>query len=78
VELRWGLFAVDVDGDGAVFAAGPPRLLFRDISGGCRPVRCFDVSRDGSRFLTTEPAATTAASVTRMELILNWTSLLSK
>jgi len=59
-------------------AASPPReLMHWDESGSCNP-RCFDMSID-ARVLRSESLIQKARpSVTRMDLILNWTATLPK
>ena len=71
------IFAVDIATAGAL-AAGTPRELFRRPDGqGCAFVRCYDVG-DGTRFLLHDASAEKRESVTRMDLVLNWTSTLGK
>ena len=67
--------AVDITTNGGVLNAGTPRDLFRlreSICGG----RCYDVS-DGPQFLF-RGTGRTGEGVTRMDLILNWTTTLPK
>ena len=72
------VFAVDVTAAGGVITAGTPRELFRNPESQTCNDRCYDVS-DGPRFLLTERTASVKrASVTRMDLVLNWTSTLPK
>jgi hypothetical protein len=40
-------------------------------------VRCYDLQPDGSRFLFRDRAGIARESVSRMDLVLNWTSTLS-
>ena len=57
--------------------AGKPRELFRrPDSQSCGFARCYDVSADGQRFLLREEKPVPRVSVTRMDLILNWTATL--
>jgi serine/threonine protein kinase len=68
-------FAVDIAATGGALAVGTPRELFRSSDPQtCNP-RCYDVS-NGPRFLLSERSK--HASVTRMDLVLNWTSTLPK
>jgi eukaryotic-like serine/threonine-protein kinase len=68
--------AVDI-GASPVLTAGKPRDLFRR-SGvlRCGTARCFDIAADGRRFLVRDRTAGERLSVTRMDLVLNWTSTL--
>jgi len=73
-----GLSAVDVHRAGDTITASAPRLLFPGAAS-CRPVRCFDLSPDGSRFLIRpRGAATVPRSATRMDILINWTSTLPR
>ncbi len=76
-SLAGAVFAVDI-GASSVAIPGKPRQLFRyaDFEG-CTPLRCYDVSPDG-RFLMPDISATPRASVTRMDLVLNWTAALPR
>jgi len=59
--------------------AGKPRELFRrSTSQRCTTGRCYDVAADGRRFLMRDRSSETRASVTRMDLVLNWTSTLPR
>jgi len=72
------LFAVDITAAGGL-SAGTPRELLRYPDGqSCTPFRCFDVSADGQRFLFSDRSAVKRESVTRMDLVLNWTATLAK
>ena len=69
--------AVDMRPDGAAIRAGTPRELFRRPDGqGCAGSRCYDISHDGPRFLLRERTLATRQSVTRMDLVLNWSATL--
>ncbi len=58
---------------------GKPRELFRrPESQRCGIGRCYDVQSDGPKFLFHDCTATNTASVTRIDLVLNWTSTLPK
>ncbi len=70
--------AVDI-GASSELTAGKPRELFRPPnSQRCGTARCFDVSADGKRFLLREQSVAKRESVTRMDLVLNWTGTLAK
>jgi hypothetical protein len=63
------------------FRADVPRLLFEDKAneyGGTTPVRGWDVSADGQRFLLTRPVESTDKPVTVMHVVLNWTEELKR
>jgi hypothetical protein len=69
------VLAVDVTTAG-VFKVGTPRRLFHyPVAEFCNG-RCYDLSADGPKFLLHGPINRT--SVTRMDLVLNWTSTLPK
>ncbi|HYB94744.1 MAG TPA: protein kinase [Vicinamibacterales bacterium] len=77
-ELNSSVFAVDLRLTDRTIAAGTPReLLRRPVSQGCSPRRCYDVSADG-RFLLFDRVAAKRQSVTRIDLVLNWTDMLAK
>jgi len=71
---RWGgqVWAVDVRTDGG-FATGKPRLLFErpGYSGGV-PIRGYDLSQDGQRFLMVKYEQRKPTPVTEMILVQNW------
>jgi len=70
------VYAVEI-GAGQRLNAGKPHEILRQPSSlPCRPVRCYDVTGDGGRFLFTQ--ASTGRSVTRIDLVLNWSAALSK
>lgn len=53
-------------------------LVFRlPESQRCVFTRCYDISADGQRFLLRDRTTPQRASVTRMDLVLNWTATLS-
>jgi serine/threonine-protein kinase len=71
------VFAVDV-APTPELVLGTPRAMFHTPQLGCAiPVRCYDIAPDG-RFLVPVPGEPAHQSVTRMDLILNWTSTLAK
>jgi serine/threonine-protein kinase len=63
------------------FQADAPRLLF-DVTSGTYdnsvPVRSWDVSADGQRFLLLRTVASTDKPVTVMHVVLNWTEELKR
>ncbi|MBI3400779.1 MAG: protein kinase [Acidobacteria bacterium] len=70
------MVAVDIT-TGPGLNAGKPRELFRrPESQRCGIARCYDVSADGQRFLLRDRTSTRRESVTRMDLVLNWTATL--
>jgi len=70
------MMAVDVR-SGDTFEAGKPHELFRRAeSQRCGIMRCYDVSADGSRFLFSDKASSVRETVSRFDLILNWTATL--
>ncbi len=72
------VIAVDIIASSGL-AAGKPRELFRRPEmQRCIFARCFDISADGQRFLMGDRAAVERHSVTRMDLVLNWTATLGK
>ena len=72
------VFAADINAGAAAITVGTPRELFRRSDGqGCVNARCYDISDDG-RFLFRDRAGAKRESVTRMDLVLNWTSTLPR
>ena len=72
------LVAVDIAASPAL-SAGKPREVFRRAGvQRCGTARCFDISADGRRFLMRDRTAVEHLSVTRMDLVLNWTSTLER
>jgi eukaryotic-like serine/threonine-protein kinase len=66
------VFAVDVQ-TGASFSAGKPRLLFEQpaySNGG--PIRSWDISPDGRRFLMVLMGESKPQPATEMILVQNW------
>jgi serine/threonine-protein kinase len=66
------VWAVDIKTDGD-FQHGKPRLLFEQpgfVSG--NPIRSFDLSKDGQRFLMAKFGPRTPTPVTEMILVQNW------
>ncbi len=71
------VFAADINADGAAIRVGTPReVLRRPDRQGCAG-RCYDISTDG-RFLFYDKISAKRQSVTRMDLVLNWTSTLTR
>ena len=57
------------------FRHDPPRLLFETKTGeypSATPVRGWDVSADGQRFLLLRPVESTDKPVTVIHVVLNW------
>ncbi len=73
-SLDWKeVWAVDVQ-TGAGFSASKPRLLLKltERMGVAVPMRAWDVSPDGQRFLMVKPEDVKPTSVTELVLIVNW------
>jgi serine/threonine-protein kinase len=71
---RWGdqFWVVDVRTDGG-FSPSKPRLLFKAPGfGGGTPVRGWDISLDGQRFLIVKQEERKPQSVTELILVQNW------
>jgi hypothetical protein len=61
----------------ATLTPGKPRELFRrPESQRCGILRCYDVSPDGPRFLLRDRTGVKRETVSRMDLVLNWTATL--
>jgi serine/threonine protein kinase/Tol biopolymer transport system component len=71
------VFAADINVVADVIRVGSPRELLRRQDGQGCVNRCYDISPDG-RFLFRDRAAAKRESVTRMDLVLNWTSTLPR
>ena len=70
------IMAVDVK-PGESFSAGVPRELFEvssaDYPGGVAPIRAYDVTRDGARFLMAQVLkASIEAPITQVVIVQNW------
>jgi len=72
------IVAVDISASSGLGAGKPRELFRRPESQRCIFARCFDISADGQRFLMIDRTAVRRLSVTRMDLILNWTATLGK
>ncbi len=60
-----------------ILSGGKPRELFRRPEAEpCVAARCYDVSPDGPRFLLRDESVVPRASVTRMDLVVNWAATL--
>lgn len=71
---RWGdqMWVVDVRTDGG-FAASKPRLLFEKPGySAAFPIRTYDLSLDGQRFLMIKEEQRKPTPVTEMILVQNW------
>jgi dipeptidyl aminopeptidase/acylaminoacyl peptidase len=72
-----GVVAVDIGASGSL-TAGTPRELFQGGgTGGCKPIRCYDIGV-GPRFLFNGPSEAGHRSVARMDLVLNWVATLGR
>jgi hypothetical protein len=63
------------------FRFDPPRLLFKSQPGeydSTNPVRGWDASADGQRFLMMRPLPSPDKPVTEMHVVLNWTEELQR
>ena len=63
---------------GSVLSVGKPRELFRRPESQRCGGRCYDVSADGQRFLLRDRTTAPRVSVSRMDLVSNWTAGLKK
>ena len=51
---------------------GNPQVLFQDDYNGARPVRNYDVTSDGERFLMVRDESEARNDVTELHVVLNW------
>ena len=65
------MMAVDIATE-PTFTAGIPRELFKGKYVGTFPVRNYDVTPDGRRFLMVQGPGQSAEAVTQIHLVLNW------
>ncbi len=65
------IMVVDVPG-GSISARSPSRMLFGGRYAESGPVRSYDVSPDGDRFVMEIPAAPERHPATQVNIILNW------
>ncbi len=54
------------------FRAGRPRLLFRNDFGATTPLRDYDVTPDGQRFLMVRGGLSPPEEITELKVVLNW------
>jgi serine/threonine-protein kinase len=54
------------------FKRGPSRLLFEGPYVGCAPVRCYDISPDGKRFVAVRVGQAEPQPVTGINIVVNW------
>ena len=71
------IVAVDVTTGAATMTAGTPRELFRNPQAQVCVGRCYDIA-DGRFLLKERGASVKDAEVTRLDLVLNWTSTLPR
>ncbi len=60
------------------FRASPARVLFRRRISAGSPLRHYDVTPDGRRFLVLAPGETPDQRVTRLNVVLNWSEELKR
>ena len=65
------VMVVDIDATTG-FRAGKPRLLFEGAYGSTTPLRNYDITPYGRRFIMTRPAGNREPPFTQMHIILNW------
>jgi Tol biopolymer transport system component len=68
---RTTLMVVDTDTQPA-FRAGTPRVLLKYQKAVCSPVRCYDITPDGKRFLTERRSEVKTRPITELNLVGNW------
>ena len=54
------------------FTVGRPRELFKGKYGGTLPVRSYDVTNDGQKFLMIQDVSPPREPVTQIQIVLNW------
>jgi hypothetical protein len=64
--------SVSYTGSGPRFIAASPRLLFKERYTNTTPVRGYDVTSDGQRFLMTREKDRPPVNPSRMILVQNW------
>ena len=74
---RLSLMAVDIEGSEGL-NPGRPHVLFEGPYVESSPVRNYDVSPDGQRFLMVKPAGDKEPPPTAINLVLNWTEELKR
>jgi hypothetical protein len=63
------------------FLTEAPRLLYKEKSDGyssTTPVRAWDATRDGQRFIVTRDEESKDKPVTQLQVVLNWTEELQR
>ncbi len=55
-----------------VFRRSPPRLLFDQPYGESNPIRNYDISRDGQRFVMDTDTESEPEPVTQIRIVQNW------
>ena len=65
------MMAVDVT-FGATFTVGSPRMLFEMASYNTVPLRSYDVTQDGRRFLMPQVKPQPAPALSQMVMVQNW------
>ena len=76
-EARVTMMATDVD-TAHGFVPGRPRALFSGNYASLSPVSAYDVSTDGTRFITTKQMDNGERPATQIEIALNWTDELRR
>jgi hypothetical protein len=78
-RLEDQVWVVDVRTEGG-FAASKPRIVFEKpgYQKDCAPLRCYDLSLDGQRFLMVKEEHGKHTPVTEMILVQNWFELLKR
>ena len=74
---RYALMAVDFT-PGTVFRTGVPHKLFEANFMPTTPGRSYDVAPDGKHFIITRPDELPDASVSKLNVVLNWAEELKK
>ena len=54
------------------FTRGQPRLLFEGEFSGTVPIRSYDISLDGQRFVMTTLEEAESEAVTSIKIVQNW------
>jgi serine/threonine protein kinase len=76
VQARWPI--ADHSGRACAHTAAAAPIARRAESQACALGRCYDISSDGQQFLLRDRSVTSRLTVSRMDLILNWTATLGK
>jgi hypothetical protein len=72
------VFAVDLASSSSGLPLKPRKLFRYDDFEGCTPLRCYDMSANGERFLMRDTSVARREPVTRMDLVVNWTATLPR